>query len=149
VLQEISFNTGRGKALVESGWILATDLAEMLVLECGLDFRSAHQLVAFLASEYQGRSILELDHQALCHFGEIVLGQPVSITEARLKIALDASHAIQARTEPGGTATHCMDNMIAECREKLDDFHEKNQTSIIYFASRQHDLLERAKKEVG
>ncbi len=149
VLQEISFNTGRGKVLVESGWILATDLAETLVQECGLDFRSAHQLVAFLASEYQGRSILELDHQTLYHFGEIVLGQRISITEALLKIALDASHAIQARTEPGGTATHCMDNMIAECREKLDDFHEKNQTSIIYFASRQHDLLERAKKEVG
>ena len=149
VLQEISFNTGRGKALVESGWILATDLAETLVLECGLDFRSAHQLVAFLASEYQGRSILELDHQTLCHFGEIVLGQPVSITEAQLKIALDACHAIQARTEPGGTATHCMDNMIAECREKLESCHKKNQANKIYFASREHDLLERAKNEVG
>jgi len=149
VLQEISFNTGRGKALVESGWILATDLAETLVQECGLDFRSAHQLVAFLASEYRGRSILELDHQALSHFGEIVLGQAVSITEAQLKIALNACHAIEARIEPGGAATPCMDDMIAECREKLNDFHEKNQAEKTYFATKQHDLLERAKKEVG
>jgi argininosuccinate lyase len=149
VLQEISFNTNRSKALVESGWILATDLAETLLLECELDFRSAHQLVAFLASEYQGKSIMELDHQTLSHFGEIVLGQPVSITEAQLKIALDACHAIQARTEPGGTATHCMNNMIAECREKLENHHKKNQANQIYFASRQHDLLERAKNEVG
>jgi argininosuccinate lyase len=149
VLQEISFSTGRGKLLVETGWILATDLADTLVLECGLDFRSAHQFVAFLASEYQGKSILELDHQTLSRFGEIVLGKPVSITEAQLKIALDAYHAIQARTEPGGTANHSMNNMIAECREKLESCHKKNQANLIYFASRQHDLLERAKKEVG
>jgi argininosuccinate lyase len=149
VLQEISFNTSRGKLLVDSGWILATDLAETLVLECGLDFRSAHQLVAFLASEYQGKSILDLDHQTLSHFGEIVLGQPVSITKAQLKIALDACHAIEARIEPGGTATPCMDDMIAECREKLNDFHEKNQAENTCFATKQHDLLERAKKEVG
>ncbi len=134
---------------MESGWILATDLAETLVLECGLDFRSAHQLVAFLASEYQGKSILELDHEAINHFGESVLGQPVAITEAQLKSALDACQAIQARTEPGGTATHCMDNMIADCRERLESCHEKNQANQLYFARRQQDLLERAKKEVG
>jgi argininosuccinate lyase len=149
VLQEISFNTGRGKELVESGWILATDLAETLVQQCGLNFRSAHQLVAFLASEYQGKSIMELNHETLSHFGEIVLGQPVSITEAQLKSALDACHAIQARSEPGGTAIPCMNNMIAECRERLESCHEKNQANKIYFASKQHDLLERANKEVG
>jgi argininosuccinate lyase len=44
VLQDIRFNADRGNALVESGWILATDLAETLVLECGLDFRNAHHL---------------------------------------------------------------------------------------------------------
>ena len=149
VLQEISFNTNRGKALAESGWILATDLAETLVQECGLSFRSAHQLVAFLASEYQGKSILELDHETLSHFGEIVLGQPVLITKNQLKIALDASHAIQARTEPGGTTIHCMNNMIAECRERLESYQEKNQSNKVYFAARQHDLLERAMKEVS
>jgi argininosuccinate lyase len=92
---------------------------------------------------------MELDRETLSHFGEIVLGQPVSITEAHLKSALDACHAIQARSEPGGTATHCMDNMIAECRETLERCDEKNQANKIYFASRQHELLERAKKEVG
>ena len=105
--------------------------------------------MAFLACEYHGKSILELDHETLNHFGEIVLGQPVSITEAQLKSALDACHATQARSEPGGTATHCMDNMIAECHEKLESCHANNQANKIYFASRQHDLLERAKKEAG
>jgi argininosuccinate lyase len=149
VLQEISFNTDRGKALVESGWILATDLTETLVQKCGLDFRSAHQLVAFLASEYQGKNILELDDKTLMQSAEKVLGQRVAITEAQLKIALDASHAIQARTEPGGTATFSMNNMITECSEQLENYQDKNQANKIYFVSKQHDLLERAIKEVG
>lgn len=149
VLQEIRFNSGRGRALVESGWILATDLAETLVQACGLDFRSTHQLVAFLASEYQHKSILELDHQALIYYGEIVLGQRLSITEEQFKTALDASHAIQARTEPGGTASDSMNNMIAECNRRLANCRAKNQADKVYFAGKQHDLLERAKKEIG
>jgi argininosuccinate lyase len=149
VVQDITFNSDRGGALVESGWILATDLAETLVLECGLDFRCAHQLVAFLASEYQGKSILELDHKTLRQSAEKVLGQAVSLTDQQLKTALNARLAIQARTEPGGTATHCMNKMIAGCREKLANCHEKNQANQSYFVSRQQDLLERAKQEAG
>jgi len=149
VLQEMHFNNGRGRALVESGWILATDLAETLVQECGLDFRSAHQLVAFLASEYEGKSILELDHQVLLNFGESVLGQRLSITEERYKTALDVSRAVQARMEPGGTAIDSMLNMIAECNRRLADCRAKNQADNEYFAGKQRDLLERAAKEAG
>jgi len=42
-----------------------------------------------------------------------------------------------------------MDDMIAECRKRLESCQNKNKANKIYFASRQHDLLERAKKEVG
>jgi argininosuccinate lyase len=149
VLQEIKFNTTRGKALVESGWILATDLAETLVLECGLDFRSAHQLVAYLASEYQRKNILELDHKTLIQSAEKVLGHSISVTEQQLKTALDANLAIQSRSEPGGTATPCMDSMIAECREKLTSHHRKNQANTVYFANKQQTVLDRAMKEIG
>jgi argininosuccinate lyase len=149
VLQEISFNTDRGEALVNSGWIMSTDLAESLVLACGLDFRSAHHLVAFLASEYRGRSIQELDHEILMQAAVKVLGRPITLTEQQLKAALDASLALQARTQPGGTAMDSMNSMIAECREQLAKHHQKNQTNKIYFAAKQRDLLERAIKAVS
>lgn len=149
VLQDIRFNIDRGRALVESGWILATDLAETLVQQCGLDFRSAHQLVAYLAGEYRGKSIMELDHASLIHCAEIVLGQRLSITAAQLKTALNVLYAIQARKEPGGTALQCMDNMIIECRERLGKHHEKNQAHQLHFTPRQQALLERAMKEIS
>jgi argininosuccinate lyase len=149
VLQDITFNADRGKALVDSSWILATDLAETLVLECGLDFRGAHQLVAFLASEYHGKSILELDHKILMQAAENVLGKTITLTKQQLKTALDANLAIQARTELGGTATPSMDTLLMECREKLASSHAKNQTHQGHLASKQRDLLERAIKELS
>ena len=42
-----------------------------------------------------------------------------------------------------------MRNMITECREQLERYHEKNLAKQDYFASKQHDLLDRAIKEVG
>jgi argininosuccinate lyase len=149
VLQDISFNTDRGEALVNSGWIMSTDLAESLVLECGLDFRSAHHLVAFLASEYRGKSILELDHENLMQSAVKVLGRSIALTEQQFKAALDASLALQARTQPGGTAMDCMNTMINECREQLAKHHQKNQGNKVYFAVKQRDLLERAMKAIG
>jgi len=42
-----------------------------------------------------------------------------------------------------------MDNMIAECRQKLADHHAYNQSSLVYFAGKQQSVLERAMKEIG
>jgi argininosuccinate lyase len=149
VLEDITFNADRGRDLVISGWVMSTDLAEALVVECGLDFRSAHQLVAFLANEYQGKSILELVPQALMQAAEKVLGYSITLTGQQLKSALDVNLAIQARAEPGGTSVDSIKNMIAECRQKLANHHAYNQSSLIYFASKQQSVLERAMKEIG
>ena len=149
VLEDMTFNAERGKALAASGWVMSTDLAEALVMECGLNFRSAHQLVAFLASEHQGKSIMELELKTLMQSTEKEFGHSITLTERQLKSALDVNLAIQARTEPGGTAVNSMDNMIAECRQKLADYHAYNQSSLVYFASKQKSVLERAMKEIG
>ncbi len=148
VLQNLHFNTARGKALIDSGWVLATDLAEMLVLEGGLDFRSAHHVVATLASEYQGKSILALDLETLLQVGESLLGQRISLTAEQLKAALDVQQGLEARTEPGGTATRCMDDMIAECKQLLSGFTSRTDALKIQFAKKQQDLLLRALEKV-
>lgn len=149
VLEDMTFNAERGMALVASGWVMSTDLAEALVVECGLDFRSAHQLVAFLASEHQGKSIMELDHQTLMRSAERDVGHSITLTDQQLKSALDVNLAIQARTEPGGTAVDSMNNMVNECRQKLANHHEKNQSRKTYFASKEKSVLELAMKEIG
>ncbi len=149
VLENIRFNADRGKALVTSGWVMSSDLAEVLVKECELDFRTAHQLVAKLASRYHGQSIMELDHKTLMQTAEQLFGHSLTLTEQQLKSALDVNLAIQARTESGGTALESMNNMINDCRRKLANHHEINQFRTLYFVSKQQSILERAMKEIG
>jgi argininosuccinate lyase len=149
VLAKMSFNAERGSQLVASGWVMATDLAETLVQECGLDFRSAHRLVAYLAGEFSGKNIQNLDHDTINRFGETLLGTRIALTENQLRTALDAYQALQARKESGGTAVSCMDRMVAECRKRLDSFHGKIQAHKSYLAARLRNLLARAEKEAG
>jgi len=149
VLEDMAFNADRGEALVKSAWTLSTDLAEALVVECGLDFRSAHQLVAFLAGEHQAKGIMELDPKTLMQSAEKQFGHAITLTEAQLKSALDVNAAIQARTEPGGTAVDSMNDMITECRRMLADHHADNESRKLYFAAKQQSVLERAMKEAG
>jgi argininosuccinate lyase len=92
---------------------------------------------------------MELELKALMQSAEKEFGHSITLTEQQLKSALDANLAIQARAEPGGTAVGSMNNMIAECRQKLADHHAYNQSRKLYFASKQQSVWERAMKEVG
>jgi argininosuccinate lyase len=149
VLEELTFNAERGLALVASGWVMSTDLAEALVVKGGLDFRKAHYLVAKLASEYKDKSILQLDYQTLMRSAEKEFGQSLALTEQQFKSALDVNIAIQARTEPGGTAVDSMNTMIDECRQKLADHHVCNQSRQFYLTDKEKSVLELAMKEIG
>lgn len=147
VLENLTFNVERGLALVTSGWIGSTDLAEALVSECGLNFRQAHQLVAFLASQYQNQPMLELDAKILVQTAETLFGRPITLSEQQLASMLDFNLAIQARLEPGGTADESMQTMIAECREKLTTYRDNNLSRKEQVSTKEHSVLALAGKE--
>ena len=149
VLEQLTFNAERGLALVTSGWVMSTDLAEALVVGGGLDFRKAHYLVAKLASEYKDKSILQLDHQTFVLSAEKEFGHSITLTEQQFKSALDVDVAIQARSELGGTAVDSMKAMVNECRQLLAEHHASNQSRLLYIANKEQSVLERAMKEIG
>lgn len=142
VVELLTFNNTRAIELVDSGWIMATDLSDSLVQQCGLDFRSSHQLVAFLASAYADKSMTELTPDNLNHAAEIVLGQSLVISAVQLKNALDSRQALQARTEIGGTAIESMNHMIADCQLQLAGINEATQKNKTYFATIELKLSE-------
>ena len=147
ILESMTFNKGRAKNLVSSGWVLATDLAESLVLTCGIDFRNAHRLVAYLASEYRDLSLPELDYQKVKISAEKLFGWAISLTEQQFNSALEINSAIQARTEPGGAAVTSMNTMIAECRQQLANFRESNLSMQERFNGKVQALMDAARHE--
>jgi argininosuccinate lyase len=141
VLERLTFNGDRGRQLVESGWTLATDLAETLVLECGLDFRAAHQLVGFLAGEFQALSLRELSPEIIIAVCEQRLGRRIELSSTQLEKALDPFHAVQSRLEAGGASMHSMEMMLNSCAEQFNGYREQTLTSRAHIEGKERDLL--------
>ncbi len=116
----LSFNTQRGRARLDDGTALATDLAETLVLECGLDFRMAHRLVGHLARQMltQG-GLARITPEQLSAAAEQLLGRRLEISPSALQNALNPDAALAARITPGGAAVEPMAAMLDECERGL------------------------------
>lgn len=120
VLGLLTFNEQRGRARLDHGFALATDLAEVLVLETGLDFRQAHRLVGHLVRDHLADGDLtRLTPDELASAAAEVLGRRIDLPMASLRDALDPEAAVSARTAPGGAAPEAMEAMIAECGRAL------------------------------
>jgi argininosuccinate lyase len=122
VVSFLTFNAQRGRALLDGGFVLATDLAETLVLECGLDFRQAHRLVGHLVRRRLACGSLHgLTPEELAAAAVETLGRRVDISPRALGDALDPESAIAARIAPGGAAPGSLDAMLAECGQALGE----------------------------
>ncbi len=118
----LRFDSQRGRARLENGFALATDLAEVLVLECGLDFRQAHRLVGFLVRRHlENGDLSRLTAAELTAAAEQNLGQRVELSASVLQRVFDPEGAILARTGPGGAAPDSVDRMIASCMAALEE----------------------------
>lgn len=116
VVGSLRFDAPRGRMRLDRSFAAATDLAEVLVLRCGLDFRQAHRLVGFLVRSHLADGDFNgLTPDGLATAAQHVLGLRVEITDAALRNALNPETAISARTEPGGAAPAAMAAMLAEC----------------------------------
>lgn len=97
LLQNIKINKEQMKKAVEKGFLLATDLADYLVLK-GMPFREAHEVVGKIVKycEKRGKTLEELsleEMRGLCN----LIGSDV-------KDVLNIDKAVARRTSFGGTA---------------------------------------------
>lgn len=132
VISHLQFDQKRGHDLLIKGWAMATDLAEFLVLQCQLDFRSAHHVVASLSGKKPDASIHDINAETIKQCCIELLGIKIELDDLQLKSALDPEQAIQARQEPGGTADSSMEAMLKECRKALNSYH---LTTVSYIQS--------------
>lgn len=115
-----TFNEELARAKVENSFASATDLAEVLVLETGLSFREAHQLVGNLVrrhmptGDFKNLTSAEVNQCALD-----LLGQSIELPETALAHALNPEKAVAARLDLGGAAPEAMQAMLVECRKSL------------------------------
>jgi argininosuccinate lyase len=121
VVRGLTVDRARGGQLMTQSFIVATDLAEVLVVESGLDHRAAQRVVGVLARMLatSGRRSASLDSADVNAAAIEVTGSGAELDNAALTRALDAARAVSAREGPGGAAAAPMTEMLSACRAEL------------------------------
>jgi argininosuccinate lyase len=112
--RELKFRTDRMRALAESGFATATDLADWLVREADVPFREAHHITgrAVKLAETRGCGLAELPLDALREVDARIDDRVFGV------LTVDAS--VASRTSHGGTAPVRVREAIAAARAALE-----------------------------
>jgi len=108
------FRTDRMRALAESGFATATDLADWLVREGDVPFREAHHITgrAVKAAEEAGVALADLPLETLRSIDPRI--------DERVYAVLTVDASVASRRSYGGTAPEQVRARIAEARAALD-----------------------------
>jgi len=107
-------------------WALATDLAGALVREAKLPWRTAHQITAILVriALEQGKKPADIDSAFVDQAAREYIGEPVNLSNAAIREALNPLRAVKARTLFGGTAPAEVKRQIDQCYQCLQRDNE-------------------------
>ena len=139
----------RARELLDDPSIMATDLAETLVLRGKIDYRSAYELVASLFHGDTEGGIKNINASILKQAAAAVLGREISISDEDIKQALDPGLALEAHTEPGTPALGSMDEMLEGCEEKLQLIGENAEQGKQRLLRIEKQLLDTARQYPG
>jgi len=120
VISEMGFNSEQARNDLENSFASATELAELLVVETGLSFREAHQLVGQLVGLHLPHgNFNRLTTTDIAECGLSLFGKLIEIPETVLAQAVNPDTAIAARQDIGGAAEGAMAAMLAECKNAV------------------------------
>jgi argininosuccinate lyase len=105
---------------LREGFAMAADLADVLMLETGLDHRSCYRVVgrAVALAIERGEGSSALDQEALDAAARELLDRPLNVPAESIADALDAAAAIASRTVTGGAAAVPMAAMLRADAER-------------------------------
>jgi argininosuccinate lyase len=138
------FNTDRMAERATKGLITVTELADTLVREREIPFRSAHRIAtAFVRAKGAGPQIGDVD--ALTKASEEVLGSAIVYPADRLAEILSPRHFVEVRRTPGGPAPAETGLALGESHARLQDHRAWLQERLDRLTAAQEELKTRAK----
>lgn len=127
VLRTASFNKERALSKCKSNEITLTELADWLVRDHHLPFRSSHQIVSQVAIELQKTPLRrrgESHSQRICSLTEkhshALLGRAIQISSGQMEEILDPVRFVESRTIIGGPAPDAVCRNIRQHKRVLN-----------------------------
>jgi argininosuccinate lyase len=151
VIRGLQFNAPLAAARLASGYATATDLAETITLETGLDFRTAHRIVGRLVREAAeaNRPMNDLTIEELDTLAQEMIQRPLNLSDAAFAQALNPATAVAARRGIGGAAPEPLTAMFAECRATIAAHAGWCQEEAARIAAAEDELLRCARALFG
>lgn len=120
VVRTLEVNGPRMWAALEAGFSQATDLSEYVMQTCGLDYRTAYQVVgnAVRTASRAGLRGIDIDGAMLDAAAVDYRGAPIGLTGADLTQVLDPREIVRTRTAAGGAAPPVVEGMADSCGQR-------------------------------
>jgi argininosuccinate lyase len=114
MLSTITVNKERAGELAKSNFATATELADILVREKDMPFRTAHKIVGRMVTEAleNNVSLHNIDSIFLDNVAMEVMGKSLDLDDELIKKALDPYENIKARTVIGGSSPQAVEIAI-------------------------------------
>lgn len=124
MLSTVEVKRERAFQLANSNFATATELADILVREKEMPFRTAHKIVGRMVTEALENdvSIENIDSSFMDIVSQKVIGKSLHLNDESIKRALDPYENIKARTVIGG----CSPEAVTIAIHKLNKFLEDN-----------------------
>ncbi|NYB52477.1 MAG: argininosuccinate lyase [Methanobacteriaceae archaeon] len=126
MLASADFKGLRGEELARANFSAATELADLMVREGGLPFRTAHQIVgrAVTIALDKDMKAEEIDAQFLDDVSKEITGEVLGIDDSKVKKALDPVEIIKSRQVTGGPAPSQVKKVIDSLKKFVKDNRE-------------------------
>lgn len=120
MLSTLTINKDRTEELAGANFATATELADVMVREKNLPFRTAHRIVGRVVSEAIDDNITthDIDNDYVNRVSVEVMGKPINLGEDLVKQALNPLRNVKSRTVIGGCAPEAVNDAI----EKMEIF---------------------------
>jgi len=110
----------------ELSFLAATELANMLVRDYGVPFRTAHRIVGAVVKTLieEGKSLRDLTTEMLVGVSRKILGSPISVDEEEIMRIVDLSSCVESCNVRGGPSKTETRRMLKERKNLLADSTE-------------------------
>lgn len=147
VVRTLEVSAAQMWAAVESGFCQATDLAEYVMQACGLDYRTAYQIVGITVriAHENGLRGIDIDGAMLDSAAQQHNGTSLGLTGVDISDVLDPRRIVETRTVTGGAAPDVVAGMAESCRAAAVELREKADASRTRFDDAERALVDQAK----
>ena len=148
IIATLKVDRSRMRMLVEQSYATATELADTLVRECGIPFRTAHTIVGMVVKEAVEKGVepYKISLEMINSCSKKVLGRTLTLSEETVRNALNTITFIARREPEGGPAPQTIAKALAEKEGWLDSMRASIKEKRLRL-QRAHEMLSRMLSE--